>query len=276
MLNFLKGINKNTQNVSDIKIETDELCKLDQVETETQTECLIKVSEKQTIQLLKYSDIKQFINWNKNRKPDESRIAELKDFYIKNNTVVIPGIIYAWDNDSLEIYDGIHRLLAAKDIYDNYKKNFTILLSVLKTSNENDVILDFKALNKSCPVPILYTEESSLYKRRVCEDVVSELCKRYIQFVSPSRKPYQHNFNRDNTLDWLSEFDIDWTLKGLKDIIIQELNGLNFVAKDFVSRNHIQVPKKCDYHNFYLWYLEKNFIRKKIENAVKHYYNLIN
>lgn len=236
----------------------------------------INVSDIQNIYVYEsFKDVPEFINWNKNRPPDETRINELKIYYSTNNTKVIPGIIYGWQKDNkskIEIYDGIHRILAASELYKEKQQNFTILLSIMKIQNENFVISDFKAINKSCPVPILYTEETPIYKKNVCEHVINQLCEKYQAFLSPSRKPFQHNFNRDATLDWLSEFDIDWTLNGLSGIILQELSGLNYIAKDFVTRNNIKPPKKCEFHNFYLWYLEKDVIKKKIESSVRQYY----
>lgn len=235
---------------------------------------LINVSEKQTLQIC--DKIPEFINWNKNRPPDQLRINELKEYYISENIKMIPGIIYAWENNSeLQIYDGIHRILAAKELLDEYENiQFVFLICLYKTDDENLIIKDFKAINKSCPVPTLYTDEQnelSLVKRVVCENIVSELCKKYKEFLSPSRKPYRYNFNRDVILEWISEFEVDWNIKNLSNIIIQELQGLNYFAKDYVYRNNITTPKKCNFHNFYLWYLDKSFIRNKIEGSIKNY-----
>jgi hypothetical protein len=235
---------------------------------------VIQVSDKQTICICQ--SIPPFTNWNKNRPPDPVRVGEIKEYYLKEKLTVVPGIIYAWeksdDDDSpLQIYDGIHRLLAAKELMT--QGQFTFLLCIYKTDDENLIIKDFKALNKSCPVPVLYTEENeNLLKRIVCENVVAELCKKYPTFVSPSRKPYKYNFNRDSVLEFLSELEIDWNISGLSTIIIQELSGLNWVAKDFVQRNNINVPKKCDFHNFYLWYLEKSFIKEKLEKSLRNFF----
>lgn len=235
----------------------------------------IDISDKQTIFCKNFLENLEFINWNKNRPPDQTRIRELKEYYLCEKINFIPGIIYAWyksDNEPLQIYDGIHRLIAAKELYETEQIKFTFLLCIYKTEDENLIIKDFKALNKSCPVPTLYTEENeNLLKRVVCENVVAELCKKYPTFVSPSRKPFRYNFNRDCTLEFLSELDIDWSISGLSNILIQELNGLNWVAKDFVKRNGINAPKKCDFHNFYLWFLEKSFIHDTLQKSLRNY-----
>jgi hypothetical protein len=234
----------------------------------------IDVNKHQTIK--RYTKIPNFQNWTKNRPPDKTRIDELKEYYIREKIQFIPGIIYAWDdlsgNGTLQIYDGIHRLMAAAEI----KPQIPFLMSVITSDNEDLVIRDFKALNKSCPVPSLYTDESdneqiNLLKRVVCENVVAHLTKQYPSFVSPSRKPFRYNFNRDSVLEWLSEFQIDWGISGLSNIITQELSALNFIAKDFVHRNNIQTPNKCKFHNFYLWYLDRSFIQDKIQTSIKFY-----
>jgi hypothetical protein len=233
----------------------------------THKDIVIQVSDKQTIHICK--KIPKFINWSKNRPPDTTRINQLKEYYVSEKISFIPGIIYAWDNgDTLQIYDGIHRILAANDL----DCEFTFLMCVYKTKDEDLIVNDFKAINKSCPVPTLYTDEQTeltILKKLVCENIVEELCKKYYAFVSPSRKPYIYNFNRDVIIEWLSEFNIDWNIKNLSAIIFQELQGLNFVAKDYVERNKINPPKKCHFHNFYLWYLTKPFIQNKIEQYIK-------
>lgn len=164
--------------------------------------------------------------------------------------------------------------MAAKELQLSNNINFTFLLNITKTNNEDVIIDDFKSINKSCPVSILYTEmneQINLIKRVVYENIVSELCNKYKDFVSPSRKPFKYNFNRDVTLEFFSELNIDWNIRGLSNIVLQELYGLNFIAKDFAIRNKLQIPRKCEYHNFYLWFLDKNFIKEKLEYSIKKY-----
>lgn len=271
MLNIFKKTHIKSNNLQE-KVEDIKATK-----TEKLDEIVIQVSEDQFIQVCNI--IPNFINWNKNRPPDSIRIADIKEYYIRENIAVIPGIIYAWEkknhvNSPLEIYDGIHRLLAAKELVHSHNKKFTFLLNITKTENEEIIIRDFKSINKSCPVPVLYTETNdqlNLIRRVVCENIVSELCNKYPNFVSPSRKPFRYNFNRDVVLEFLSELNINWNIEGLSGIILQELYGLNFVAKDFVSRTNIQTPKKCQFHNFYLWFLEKDFIKQRLENSITKY-----
>jgi hypothetical protein len=180
--------------------------------------------------------------------------------------MLIPGIVYVWfKNEKYIVYDGIHRLLAAFSC--NF--NMVCLVHIKITENEQDIIDDFKNINKSVSVPSIFLEETSVFKQLVCQNVASELCKLYPAFVSPSRKPFMHNFNRDNVVEFISTLEIDFTKSGIEYHIIDQLCILNRYASEYVVYNQINVPKKCHSHKFYLWYLNKPFIKKKIEESLR-------
>lgn len=207
-----------------------------------------------------------FVNWNKNRPPDEIRILQIKEYFSENNVEIVPGVIYAWlNNEKLCIYDGIHRFLAALRV----NKPLTFLLQIKISEKENDIINDFLNLNKSVNVPSIYMEEGNVMKRLVCQNVAKMMCDKYPSFVSPSRKPYIYNFNRDNLIEFISSFEIDFTKSNIDLLIFNELIGLNYVAQDFVKNKGINCPKKCDFNKFYLFYLDKNLIRKQIEKQLQ-------
>lgn len=217
---------------------------------------------------VKYLQSISVSNWYKNRPPDNVRIQQIKQYYIDNRVELIPGIIYAWKHDdSLEIYDGIHRLLAGFDMFNTNNINMYLFLNVIETNKEQDIINEFVNINKSVSIPFIYLEQDNMLKRLVCFNVADYLCRTYPQFVSPSRKPHIYNFNRDNIIEFISDLNIDFTLSGIDKLIINELRGLNIKAQEFVRRNKINYPKKCDYHSFYLFYLEKSFIRHQLEMA---------
>ena len=212
------------------------------------------------------SDIDKYniTNWSKNRQPDDVRIKDVSRYYAENNIMLIPGVIYAWqrpNTDKLEIYDGIHRLLAAYE----YGEDMICILCIKITNNENEIINDFTNINKSISVPSIYLEDTNIFKKMVCQNVVEMLCKKYPTFVSPSRKPYVYNFNRDNLIEFISTFDVDFCKSRIDVEIFNELMGLNAYAEDFVKRNKVDHPKKCNYHKFYLFYLERDYIKTKIE-----------
>ncbi len=206
-----------------------------------------------------------FTNWSKNRPPDESRIENIREYYMKHNVRLVPGMIHVWfnpDDNTYKVYDGIHRYLAAmrQDV------QMTMFIRVFKTQDEQAVIDDFININKSISVPSIYLEEGNLYKRIVCTNVTRKFCEKHGAFVSPSRKPYVYNFNRDVFTEFLSELQIDFTKENVDNIILNSLAGLNHYAQSFVTDNKIECPKKCHFHKFYLFYLDKNFIKSKIEH----------
>jgi hypothetical protein len=240
---------------------------------------LVKADKKETILIYENPELRvikcsvtdidkhNIVNWSKNRQPDNVRITDLSKYYAENSVRLIPGVIYAWqrsNTDKLEIYDGIHRLLAAYE----YGENMTCILSIRITNDESEIIKDFTCINKSVSVPSIYLEETNVFKKIVCQNVAEMLCKQYPTFVSPSRKPYVYNFNRDNLIEFISSLDVDFCKPRIDKYIFNELMGLNLYAERFVERNSITHPKKCAYYKFYLFYLDKTLIKSKIEEAL--------
>lgn len=208
-----------------------------------------------------------FKNWEKNRPPDDIRIVQIAEYFSSTNIGIVPGVIYAWQQpgeNTLFIYDGIHRIMAAQKT----GKELVCLIQIMMTSNEQDVIDDFLNINKSISVPSIYLEETNVLKKLVCQNVADEMCRKYPTFVSPSRKPYVYNFNRDNLVEFISTLQIDFTKQGIDKRILNELIGMNYIAKDYVMRNKITHPRKCVFHNFYLFYLQKSVIKDRLEQIL--------
>lgn len=265
MLKFLKKTKTKSEN-----IET----KVENIETKSEDKFvdnygeIVECDKEITLYKCKLNEINNeiFVNWEKNRPPDDIRTLQIFQYYIDNNLKIIPGVIYAWEKDNkLYIYDGIHRFLAGQKT----NTNMVFLLQVRKTDKESEIINDFLNLNKSVCVPSIYLEEGSVIKKLVCQNIANMLCKKYPDFVSPSRKPYQYNFNRDNIVEFISTLDVDFTRANIDLLIFNELMGLNYVAQDFVKTKNIKCPKKCNFHKFYLFYLDKSLIKRKIEDQLK-------
>ncbi len=229
-------------------------------------EIIFKINKNMCLYKSTIENLNKFtcINWNKNRPYDRVRVDDIKQYYKNNNITIIPGIIYAWKNNNIiEIYDGIHRYMASQEI-----GNMFLLIQIFDTKDETLIINDFKNINKSISVPIIYLEEDNYIKRSVCENVVKYMCEKYKNHVSPSKNCQSQNFNRDNLIDFISKLQIDFTIKNLDHILIQELHGLNYQAKDYVNKNKIIIPKKCLFNNFYLFYLHESFIKDKLESSI--------
>lgn len=217
-------------------------------------------------------DFNQFSNWAKNRPPDQVRIQQIKQHFLNNNTRLIPGIISAWDKDDgiFYIYDGIHRFLALKEILEqNPDQDFFLLIQFKTAKREQEIIDDFINLNKSVSVPTIYIEDTDALKKTVCQNIAEELCKRFPAFVSPSRKPYVYNFNRDNLIEFISSWQINFSKPGVQHIAFQELLKLNQEAKAYVTEMLIPHPKKCKYHDFYLFYLDSTKIQRRMETVLR-------
>lgn len=214
-------------------------------------------------------------NWTKNRPPDNIRINDIvKYYYISDqSTYLVPGIIYAWknseiNNDCIIIYDGIHRLLAAKEYIKQTKRKLYCLLQTTTTDDEQQIINDFVNLNKSVCVPTIFLDDTDIRKKLMCQSIVNILCERYPTFVSPSRRPFSYNFNRDNLVEFISTLNINFHINNIDTKVINEMTGLNYEARYFVDRHNIKYPNKCLYHNFFLFFLDKSFIKQKIEDAI--------
>ena len=225
-----------------------------------------------TVSRLQELDIK---NWIKNRCPDESRIIDIIEDFTKRNLVCMPGIICIWNdtlNDKYYIYDGAHRYYASIDRFRNFGIDMKCIVRLVKTIDENEIVVDFQNINKSISVPFLYLEdtyeEGFNNKKEVCENVVNYLCVKYKPFTSPSRKCRQSNFNRDNLIELIRSLEINWKQHGLKSIIINKIETLVRYSKEYVINNNIKYPKKCADHNFFLFYLGNDFIKKQIETSL--------
>ena len=209
-------------------------------------------------------------NWIKNRPADKIRVNEIYQYYKDNEIELIPGIIYAWSHlKKLYVYDGLHRFLAACKLVKDDNKDIKILLYINLSKNEGDIIEEFININKSIPIPSIYLENELLIKKQMCQNIAEEFCKQYPDFISTSRKPHIYNFNRDLLIEWISTFKIDFHIKNLDKIIFKILLKLNENAKNQIITCNITHPKKCNKYNFYLFYLEKEYLKLNVENSIK-------
>lgn len=234
-------------------------------------ENIIFIGETYKLISLDYDSLKSYNikNWKKNRPADKFRVEEIYNFYLNNNIDLLPGIIYIWFyNNRYYIYDGLHRYEALKKLNNNKIK---IILYINFSQDENSIINDFTNINKSVPIPSLYTEyieDQSQIKKDVCEEISEQLCKNYPQFVSTSRKPHTYNFNRDQIIDFISTLCIDFKIKNISYIIYKILLSLNDKAKKLITENKLECPSKCKKYNFFLFYLKKHYIKEEIEKYI--------
>lgn len=204
-------------------------------------------------------------NWKYNRPVDELRSSDICDYFIKNNTMLIPGIIFAWKtNYNYIIFDGIHRFMAGV----KSGNNMTMLLQIYNTQDEEIIKQEFLNINKSVCLPCIYTEFDNDCKKKICENIVNMLIKKYPSFQSPSRNCFKYNYNRDNFVEFISTLNIDFTKRDIDIDVFNTMMILNSAAENSVIKNKITVPKKVSYNKFYLMYFTNEYIKKQIEDAL--------
>lgn len=141
--------------------------------------------------------------WKYNRPPDNMKIHEIVKVIEENNRHTIEGLIYvAYIDGEFVCYDGNHRLEALK-LLKNKKLS---LVNVMVVKSDEEIKRRFVELNKSNPVPELYTissTPSSEKMREIVENVVESICKTYPKFRSSSANPRRPNFNKDTITDLL-------------------------------------------------------------------------
>lgn len=220
-----------------------------------------------SIYFLKLKELKKMFKsikiWRLNRPVDTVRVEMIHNYFLLEDIKVVPGQISAWVNEEheLEIYDGFHRFSAAKD-------NMFVCIKILNTKDNNRVVKDFKNINMSISVPELYLEESTNKKKEVCENLAQKMCDTFPNCRSPSRNPQPQNFNRDSFIELISSLNVDFYTKNIEVKLWNELLGLNKEAKQYVVSHRIKTPKKCEWNNFWLFYLSRDLIRSKLEECV--------
>jgi hypothetical protein len=236
--------------------------------TESSSKTILK-SQNETYYFIKLRDFHHVFSkvkiWRFNRAADETRVASIRKYYIDNDTRVVPGCISGWVfGNVLEIYDGWHRYSACME---NGDSDMFIYIKVLHTTDMKSVMADFKNINQSVSVPELYFEDGVELKKEVCEKVAKRLCDEYPECRSPSRNPQPQNFNRDNFIDLLSSLNVDYYIENLEIKLWNEIIGLNKEAHYYVKSHNIKTPKKCDYYRFWLFYLNRDYIKSKLESV---------
>lgn len=197
-------------------------------------------------------------NWDMNRPPDMARIPEIQSA-LKHQSYV-DGIIYLSVNktgDRYICYDGIHRLTALKNV-----RNKNIVIDLILSYSEDQIIAKFMRVNRCVPVPSLYTKaERELHLRETLETVVKTIQTTYPTRFSAASMPNIPNENRDSFMNKLSNEVMERTNKvtasSKPEDWLKYLNDLNDFTRDNIG---ILSPKltpaqvtKCNQSKWYLF-----------------------
>ena len=220
---------------------------------------IIKLNEREELYLCKAKTMINYTsNWKFNRPPDKERVREIMNTIEENTYVIAPIYIAELVNDkkvSFVCYDGNHRREALKK-YPEKK----ILVHLLRSAKNDEIIKRFTIMNSGCPVPELFLEKTDEELKIMIKELIKFFCVNWKKHKSNSKNPRKPNFNRDNLMDILYSFlrgkAVD--LKHLKYKILE----LNEKYKNNIhinlSKFKPNVIKKCNQNNCYL-FLKKDF-----------------
>jgi len=198
-------------------------------------------------------------NWEMNRPPYMPRIPEIQSS-IKNQSYV-DGIIYLSMNktgDGYICYDGIHRLTALKTL----RADKDVVIDLLLSYSEDQIVSKFWRVNKCQPVPTLYTtEQGNIKMREVIEKVVHFIQSTHPRLFSPSITPNIPNENRDVFMNKLTNDILERTNKVNKESTYEDWIKYLHSLNEFVRDNIIDLaPKltasqgiKCNNSKWYLF-----------------------
>lgn len=206
-------------------------------------------------------------NFSLNREPDEERIKEISKNFIANNVSFMTHFVCAWRSklDTLEIYDGIHRVKACLD--NNIDMN--IILKIFLGTKE-EALADFIDINKSIPVPSTYLNDLLEKSRKtiVIENVMKKICSKFQPCMSASRHPQKQNFNRDNFIEILTEIPEEY----FEDINFENklytlMLSFNDRCRESVIESKFFITNKTHRNNFWINYLPSHkFVNYLLEN----------
>jgi len=199
-------------------------------------------------------------NWKLNRPVDKTRIPDI----IKNNKEItmLPGIIYLFkENNKYFCYDGIHRISS----FGGLNPDCRIIVDILLDPSEGTIVDNFKNINKSIPVPELYTPLMYEYdKKKVIQKVVEYYMETYPSHFSPKRNYNIPNCNRDSMIDMILEISktddkyLNFTFNEWKlDLGEREKQIKNNILNKKYKISLKQL-EKCKKNNFYL-FIDKNW-----------------
>lgn len=185
-------------------------------------------------------------NWKWNRPPDNEKIVEIMDSILKG-IHVFSEIYIAKIQNNWVCYDGNHRREALIKLmnthpqqvshHQGYQQGQCVIVNVYIDATDDIIKQRFIQLNKTTPVPELYTNfgisNVNNTLRSDIENIVSYMCKKYKPFVSTSNNPQRPNFNRDKMIDDLYNLCIERKYTSIDyEKFLSMLDELNIKQKE--------------------------------------------
>jgi hypothetical protein len=226
-------------------------------------------------------------NWHGNRPPDKVRCNDIALWFYNNSPKINTSFYMIYNNvkQRFEIFDGIHRLTALRQLKEvkededtenkisAYSKieNQEVIVYMYFNTTEGQVIDLFTSLNKCVSVPELYSSNQKEEKRNAIEDICKEWQKKYKGAFSPSTNPNLGRMNRDTFIDLLDKLyekhQIDCSDP---DVLRERLNIVNAKIRDeWEKRKTLKVAEKnayvkCQALGCYLFLYKKDVLLEMI------------
>jgi hypothetical protein len=240
-------------------------------------EIVHRYSERHVLTLWDIQDMmhaeNRIIPWEYNRPVDMLRVEEIVAFIARKHTMDWAlYMIYDSKTRTYKVVDGNHRYHAIRAFIernpeiDSHQK---IAVSILVDPTFGETTDWFQALNKSNPVPELYTEDKrNGDKRQVVEGVLREVQEKWKSHFSSCLKPHVPNINRDRFIDVLNilyEKYARSNRSSARDILVDKLDQKNaWVRENILTMKKIpkKALEKCEETGCYLFLLKSEWIEE--------------
>ena len=185
--------------------------------------------------------------WKHNRPPDESRVAEIREWIQTSKRV--DGILYlACVDNEIVCYESNHRREALKGIEGLHN----ILVDMMWDVTDEQVKAEFFRLNKAISVPELFVTEQQEIRVDDLLQIVEGFCRNYSSLKSNSRHPHRPGFNRDNFMEDFYHIVRDSKL-GIEEVM-QRIVVLNHELRNRdKSKLSKAVLEKCERSGLWLF-----------------------
>lgn len=237
---------------------------------------LHEYSRNEILMKVKVEDLLTFkvVNWEHNRPPDETRCNEIKEHFIKSNTIInTPFHFHLNKKNQLECLDGIHRYTALELVEDKSFVNDKFIIAFIYLNKTYGELIDiFMNINKSINVPDLYKSSDYVKEdKQMIEETVKTIQMLYPTHFSSSRDYRVPQMNRDVFIEILTEVMNKYNMKS-KELLLDFLNRCNDYIRIYMEspdvqnkklpKNHISEKQleKCKMSGCYLFLFKRNIL----------------
>lgn len=194
-------------------------------------------------------------NWHGNRPPDKLRCNDIALWISNNNPKINTAFYMIYNNPKrrFEIFDGIHRLTALRQLKDDDTTSYSkiegqeVIVYMYFNTTEGQVIDLFTSLNKCISVPELYSSNQKEEKRNIIETICKEWQKKYKGAFSTSGNPNLGKMNRDTFIDLLDKLYDKYEIDS-PDVLREKLDATNRkICFEYLQRKNLKGVERNAY-----------------------------